>query len=216
MALSILATPAGAEGFDGAKVASAWYESHYLCRMGEDPSGQPLAEEANQAACAERQRLTDELLAGGWCFDKSEQEWTEGCPVAGALTIEPADVPVPLLRPQAAGPASGSCDPPKHSPVPNVIDQPYPAARKKLIAAGWVPFFNREMMERTEDQMAIAEQWIPEVGFYEVDACSGTGMGYCRAEFVDQNKAWLRVITQEGDLDEHTVSETFFVCDPDD
>ncbi|WP_395451208.1 hypothetical protein ACHMW7_16280 [Aminobacter sp. UC22_36] len=113
------------------------------------------------------------------------------------------------------GPAWADCAPKSNPVIPSVLEQPYPEARGKLIAAGWQPFLDQNQISNPNPP-PFAEEWIAETGFFEVEACSGTGRGFCKAVFVDKNKNWLRVITAEGAEDEHVVDSTSLVCGPDD
>lgn len=120
-----------------------------------------------------------------------------------------------VLLALVGGPAwAEECKPEKHAPIPNVIDQPYPAARAKLIASGWQPFLDKEMIDNAADATP-AEQWVLDAGYFEVQSCAGTGLGPCRANFIDSHRGWLRVITQSDQKDEHSVKASFFVCGPD-
>lgn len=68
--LQLLALPAMAAKFDGAKAAEEWYLAHGKCRgtLEADPK-------AADRACAIRAKLTKALKAHGYCFDDGEQEW---------------------------------------------------------------------------------------------------------------------------------------------
>lgn len=67
----------------------------------------------------------------------------------------------------------------------------YAKARKMLIDSGWqlmVGSPNRELFGQ--------EEYIfKKLKFYEMETCSGTGMGYCRFLFKDVNKRKLAVVT---------------------
>ena len=50
---------------------------------------------------------------------------------------------------------------------------PYKSVREKLIKAGWTPFKSKEAVEcRGDDERCV--------GFPEMEACAGTGLGNCR------------------------------------
>jgi hypothetical protein len=67
----------------------------------------------------------------------------------------------------------------------------YAAARKMLMAGGWqavAPSPNRELFGQEEFI-------VNKLKFYEMEACSGTGAGYCRFLFRDVDKRKLVVVT---------------------
>lgn len=67
---------AGADDFNGAKVTTAWYDAHYLCRMGESKDGQKLTNQESDVKCGQRDKLTLVLQSHDFCLDQVEQEWT--------------------------------------------------------------------------------------------------------------------------------------------
>ncbi len=84
-----------------------------------------------------------------------------------------------------------------------IIDVPYYEARKTIMNEGWIP----AEAERTNlDQEYNQPHFYYDVGYTEVLACSGTGMGYCTFKFYNEKGKYLRVTTKGGDYelnDEH-------------
>lgn len=103
--------------------------------------------------------------------------------------------------------------------VPEVTGVDYPQARASLIASGWQPFLDRKVIE-AQGEPKISEKWAHDAGYFEMQSCSGTGLGYCRANFVSKDRVWLRVITvtseAEANAETHPVERLAFVCGPDD
>lgn len=96
----------------------------------------------------------------------------------------------------------------KTSPTPN--DQPaipklygktYGAARRLLIKEGWLP--NKRLPIHGEDVDVQSGNgpifW--QRGYWELEACSGTGSAHCLFEFIDPTGRLLEVVT-EGEEDE--------------
>jgi len=68
---------------------------------------------------------------------------------------------------------------------------PYASARKMLLDGGWQAVAqspNRELFGQEE-------YVVNTLKYYEMEACSGTGAGYCRFLFRDVNKRKLAVVT---------------------
>lgn len=83
-------------------------------------------------------------------------------------------------------------------------DMPYKEARKILIQQGWQPNLtvdSSELEDRTSKELF-------ELGYKEVKACSGTGMGLCRFEFTNQ-KGELLVVSARPENGERTVWKWF-------
>jgi hypothetical protein len=98
--------------------------------------------------------------------------------------------------------------------VPATLEQemPYAEAREILLDAGWQAIStspDQEPVGSTEDRL------INELGYQEFVACSGTGMGFCRAEFVaaDQRKLVLVTVDNSSEdgpiLDRWGLEESF-------
>lgn len=78
-----------------------------------------------------------------------------------------------------------------------LINMPYIEARKIIINEGWKP----TTAERDNlDAKYQRPRFYYDMGFTEVSACSGTGMGYCLFEFENRKGEILRVITTGGDF----------------
>ncbi|MBW4578672.1 MAG: hypothetical protein KME42_03745 [Tildeniella nuda ZEHNDER 1965/U140] len=77
--------------------------------------------------------------------------------------------------------------------VPATLRQgmPYAQARKILLEAGWQAVEFSPNRERFSPMDYIINQ----LGYNEVEDCSGTGMGYCRFSFADANGRKLAVVT---------------------
>lgn len=76
-----------------------------------------------------------------------------------------------------------------------ILNIPYHEARKIILQNGWKPY---EREDRNYDTMGFhAEDLIKNFGYIEVDACSGTGMGYCTFYFKNKHDVYLRVTTKE-------------------
>ncbi len=72
-----------------------------------------------------------------------------------------------------------------------LLNIPYQEARKVILQNGWEP----AAQEREEDLSSISR--FLDKGYTEVDACSGTGMGYCSFHFKKDKNLFLIVTTQE-------------------
>lgn len=75
-------------------------------------------------------------------------------------------------------------------------EMPYGEARKLLLEAGWQASL-RSPMQRS-DSFGTEKYVVEKLGFNEVVACSGTGLGFCRFEFVTADNRKLVVITAGG------------------
>lgn len=109
-----------------------------------------------------------------------------------------------------AGPAWAGCPPKKYASIPRVIDLPYPVARAKLIEAGFQPLLDWDRMQH--DYNMPVEAWIAESSYFEVQACSNMGAGQCRANFVDNFRNLLRIVTEDPSGLGSKVTDALFVC----
>lgn len=77
--------------------------------------------------------------------------------------------------------------------VPTTLRQgmPYAQARKILLEAGW----QAVELSPNRERFSPLDYIIDQLGYNEVEDCSGTGMGYCRFSFADANGRKLAVIT---------------------
>lgn len=103
---------------------------------------------------------------------------------------------LPLLPAQGLAGERTTCYPPQHADLPPILDQNYVAARSVLIQSGWQPDFTvaRSQMLTTEGY-SVGEKWAVDAGFFELETCSGTGMGHCYFVFGDAYGNRLRVVT---------------------
>ena len=86
------------------------------------------------------------------------------------------------------------CHPHRHVRIPAIKGHDYYKARKRLFAAGWKP-----LRTKSSTSPDISEGNGPLFwgrGYTEIEACSGTGMGYCSFLFKDVYGNRLRVITE--------------------
>ena len=123
---------------------------------------------------------------------------------APVADVQFADAGAVAIVPVAA--SDNVCD--GTASVPNIHDMPINAARKKLIAAGWVPASRDTPVSEMEDPRAfdLSRQGLP-----EVDSCSGTGMGYC--SFAYNGTAGHLSVTTVGDAEWPAVSHYGVDCD---
>ncbi len=49
-----------------------------------------------------------------------------------------------------------------------------------------------------DEEMGVRVPHFRALGYAEVEACSGSGMGYCKFNFQNEKGLFLRVITQEA------------------
>ncbi len=76
--------------------------------------------------------------------------------------------------------------------VPKTLKQgmSYAQARKTLINAGW------QAVEYSPNRDRFgAMDYLIQLGYNEVESCSGTGMGFCRFNFTNANGRQLAVVT---------------------
>lgn len=79
---------------------------------------------------------------------------------------------------------------------PLIINMIYQDARKIILENGWKPVPGK----RTDlDAKYFRPRFYYDLGYTEVTACSGTGMGYCEFLFQNQEKEYLTVTTKGGD-----------------
>ena len=82
----------------------------------------------------------------------------------------------------------------RHSEQPLIINMPYSEARQVILKSGWTPVTNTA----PDEEVGARVPHFRELGYVEVDACSGTGMGYCKFIFQNEKGLFLSVITQEA------------------
>jgi hypothetical protein len=116
-------------------------------------------------------------------------------------------------------PQSKSYQPVRHAKLPAISELPYSKARKKLLAAGWQPLQTKSFNEADEDADIRYGNgplfW--KLGYVELEACSGTGVGACAFLFKDAYGNHLRVTTAGEELPKDRayarVTGFQFVCD---
>jgi hypothetical protein len=108
------------------------------------------------------------------------------------------------------GPAWAGCPPKDYLSIPKVIGLKYPEARAALMKAGFQPLLDWERMRH--DYKMEAEAWIAETAYFEVQACSNMESGACRANFVDNYRNLLRIVTENPAGAGHQVAHALFVC----
>jgi hypothetical protein len=64
-----------ADKYDGAAVATIYYEVRSNCRMGETADGRQLTSEEADKECLILDALGEQLQSHGYCWDQGEQEW---------------------------------------------------------------------------------------------------------------------------------------------
>ena len=126
-------------------------------------------------------------------------------PMTATATPSPADPLSLLSNNNSQGKPSPSPSPsptPRDQPaIPKIYDKTYDVARKLLIKEGWLP--NKRLPIHGEDVEVQSGNgpifW--ERGYWELEACSGTGLANCLFEFIDPTGRLLEVVT-EGEEDE--------------
>ncbi|UBF26289.1 hypothetical protein K9N68_33105 [Kovacikia minuta CCNUW1] len=80
--------------------------------------------------------------------------------------------------------------------VPTRLRQgmPYDQARQILLEAGW----QAVELSPNRERFSPMDYLIDQLGYNEVEDCSGTGMGYCRFSFADANGRKLSVVTVDN------------------
>lgn len=80
-------------------------------------------------------------------------------------------------------------------PIPNIYQLTYDEARRIILEAGWQPQFHSWVYAQgVEVQSGNGPIWW-ERGYYEIEACSGTGYGFCKFVFRDAHYRTLTVVT---------------------
>lgn len=74
-----------------------------------------------------------------------------------------------------------------------LLNTPYHKARKTILENGWRP----AKIKRDEYGMYSVSHFL-DLGYTEVDSCSGTGKGYCRFVFQNDLGLFMEVTTQEA------------------
>ena len=87
--------------------------------------------------------------------------------------------------------------PARHARLPAITELTYHRARKKLLAAGWLPLRTKSFNEaRSDPDVSYGNgQIFWRRGYVEVEACAGTGAAACSFLFKDAYGNRLRVTT---------------------
>lgn len=115
--------------------------------------------------------------------------------------------------------AQSRCIPSRHAKLPLILNLSYHKARPKLLAAGWQPFETIHYNEaRTNPNTSYGNgQIFWKKGYWEVEFCSGTGLGACGFLFEDAYGNKLRVTTAGEEYPKQKafarVTGYKFVCD---
>ena len=75
-----------------------------------------------------------------------------------------------------------------------LLNIPYSEARKVILENGWKP---AKIKRDKSDDISSISHYLGQ-GYTEVDACSGTGKGYCRFVFQNDTDLIMEVTTQEA------------------
>lgn len=87
-------------------------------------------------------------------------------------------------------------------PVPRIYDLPYDEARALLIETGWIPARNHHLHGQSVEVQSGNGPIFWDRGYWELEACSGTGAAPCVFRFFDPSRRVL-VVTTEGEEDEN-------------
>jgi hypothetical protein len=148
------------------------------------------------------------ILAGaGIAMYLSLSKRNEAVEVATTPSPQPSQSdPRPLLAGKNAAPSpaatvSATPTPSDQPAIPKIYDKTYDSARRILIKEGWLP--NKRLPIHGEDANVQSGNgpifW--KRGYWELEACSGTGSANCLFEFTDPTGRLLEVVT-EGEEDE--------------
>lgn len=125
-------------------------------------------------------------------------------PVPSQTTTVERDRTNPEAPPESQiAPPSQALSSEQNPPVPQQLQKgmSYDEARQVIINAGWQP-----IPTTTDNPLDGTANWRKR-GYHEVEACSGTGMGFCRFEFAGGRNRKLVVVTAGRDSSLHHWSE---------
>ncbi|MDP1680656.1 MAG: hypothetical protein Q8L39_02630 [Burkholderiales bacterium] len=116
--------------------------------------------------------------------------------------------------------AEKTCKPTKHAKLPSVTEFTYHKARKALLSAGWQPLQTKSFNDaKTDPDISSGNGalfWGK--GYFEVEACAGTGISPCAFLFKDAYGNSLRVTTAGEEYPKENsyakVTSFQFVCEP--
>ena len=97
--------------------------------------------------------------------------------------------------------SSATPTPGAQPPIPKIYNKTYSVARKLLIKEGWQPNKRSPMHGQDVDVQSGNAPIFWQRGYWELEACSGTGKANCLFEFIDPTGRLLEVVT-EGEEDE--------------
>jgi len=118
-------------------------------------------------------------------------------PIAQLLASQNANA-----KPSTTPASNTNTLPPTDQPaIPKIYGKAYGAARKQLIQEGWLPNKHEPYHGQEADVQSGNGPIFWKRGYWELETCSGTGMGHCLFEFVDPTGRLLEVVT-EGEEDE--------------
>lgn len=112
---------------------------------------------------------------------------------------EPIQIVLP--EPRAEPPPEPSTSLTGEFPIPKIYGLPYDEARELLIEEGWIPAKNPWSHGGSVDVKWGNGPIFWERGYWELEACSGTGIAPCLFRFFDPSRRVL-VVTTEGEEDE--------------
>jgi hypothetical protein len=147
------------------------------------------------------------LAGGGIGFYLMLNKKNEQTTAAAAPSPEPSrGDPLSLLSnqnaPTKASPSPSPSPTPNDQPaIPKIYDKSYDVARKLLIKQGWLPNKRLPIHGQDVDVQSGNGPIFWERGYWELEACSGTGSANCLFEFIDPTGRLLEVVT-EGEEDE--------------
>ena len=110
---------------------------------------------------------------------------------------------------------SKPCRPARHARLPKIVGSTYPRARKMLVAAGWQPLRTNSSSRNVNIAYGNGPFYWRR-GYFEVEACAGTGLADCAFLFKDRFGNRLRVTTEGEEAPEVNahprVNTARFVC----
>ena len=119
----------------------------------------------------------------------------EGVAAADALVAEAEASGIPPLSPAVgavATPSAGASLDSLPFAAALAADTPYADARAAILGAGWRPIITPTCAENVGGEARICRE-LP-----ELEACSGTGEGFCKLAFADSSGAQSLVVRTKG------------------
>ena len=115
--------------------------------------------------------------------------------------------------------AQATCTPSKHAKLPLILNFTYHKARPKLLKQGWQPYptIHHNKADTDPNTSYGNGEIFWKKGYWEIEACSGTGLGRCSFLFEDAYGNRLRVTTAGEEYPKQKayaiVTGYKFVCD---